>query len=333
MSNFKVSITGPNPRPKSNEDITIVFDASSPVSESRSANYSDGYNIVHLPTDILAYRNTSGRKFGVTAKLVSRTKDEAVKNAWNLNCIRSWMLPDFGDSGATPPILYFSAYNSLNIKNLSSVIRNYSWTFPDDVDFIFSEDEPNFEPMPIIGTVQFEIDEIWSAKEITEKLWKIKAPEPFSDGKIYGSEYGGPLSSSNSMYYNFGYRDKYRFPGVAKSLFGIPGLPSVGQILNTGASVLEGAVSGIGKSIGIGIGGILKSGSSNSNSNLISDATKIIDQNAFLNGPADNFNSTISEALNPVPTLPNSETVTTEFNRNETLLPDNTTFDRDEDII
>ena len=146
----------------------VVFDASAPVQESRHANY-DGFNIVHLPTDIWAYRNTSGRKFSITAKLVSRNIEEANENARNLDLIRSWLLPDFGNSGATPPILRLSAYRNKNIDNLAVILRSYTFTWPDDVDYIFQSDDP----MPVVGLLGIEVDEAYSAKEITEKQWKM----------------------------------------------------------------------------------------------------------------------------------------------------------------
>ena len=60
---FKVRVTCGN-------DI-VIFEASAPVNESRSANY-EGYSIVHLPTDIWAYRNTTSRKFSISGKLAIR---------------------------------------------------------------------------------------------------------------------------------------------------------------------------------------------------------------------------------------------------------------------
>jgi hypothetical protein len=166
---FKIFLRGPSWNVKGQDEI-IIFEASSQLSESRSSQY-DGFNIVHLPTDIYAYRNTSGRKFSLAGKLVSRTHDEARVNAHKLNNIRQWIMPDFGNSGATPPICYLTAYKNLNIKNLSVIVRSYSWAFPEDIDYIFSGGD--FESMPVIGQLTMELDEIYSPKEITDKVWKI----------------------------------------------------------------------------------------------------------------------------------------------------------------
>src|SRR5574343_353051 len=113
---------------------TVIYEASSPIHESRNANY-EGYNIVHLPTDIWAYRNTTGRRFTVPGKLVSRTPKEADTNAKYVNLIRSWLLPDFGGSGATPPLVYLSGYNNSNLNRVQCVVKSYSISWPDDVDW------------------------------------------------------------------------------------------------------------------------------------------------------------------------------------------------------
>jgi hypothetical protein len=159
-SSFKVMITCDNDK--------VVFEASAPVTESRSVNY-DGYNVVQMPTDLWAYRNTSARHFSVTGKLVSRTVDEANANSNYLDLIRSWSLPDFGESGATPPIVKLYAYLNNNIFGVPCIIRAYSWTFPDDVDYIYMADSP----MPVIGILQVDLDEAYSAQQITNKAWKI----------------------------------------------------------------------------------------------------------------------------------------------------------------
>jgi hypothetical protein len=126
---------------------------------------------------MFAYRGTSHRSFQVQAKLVSRTPEEATANAKYLNLIRSWVLPDFGNSGATPPIVTLTGYANANIRNLECFIRTYSWQFSDEVDYIFT----GAEPMPVIGALSVDLEEIYSAREITEvSPWKIRN----SDGTI-----------------------------------------------------------------------------------------------------------------------------------------------------
>lgn len=160
-SAYKVRIVGPNEQ-------TVIFQASAPLGESRSVEY-DGYNIVHLPTTLLSYHRTSSRQFHVTGKLVSRTEDEANENVRYLDYIRSWALPDFGGTGATPPILTLYAYGNTNINGRRVVLRSYEWTFPDEVDYVWSGDQP----MPVIGMLSVALEEAYSAEEVTAQAWKI----------------------------------------------------------------------------------------------------------------------------------------------------------------
>lgn len=146
----------------------VVFEASPIVGEQRGSSW-DGYNITHLPTGILSYKNTGSRKFDVQAKLISRTPEEADMHAYYLNLIRSWILPDFGGTGAVPPICRFSVYNNENISRLPVILESYSWTFPDDVDYIHT----STTPMPVIGTISITLQEIWSPEEITNQEWKM----------------------------------------------------------------------------------------------------------------------------------------------------------------
>lgn len=157
------------------KDKQVIFAVTpSSLSESRSANY-DQWNLVHLPTDLYAYRNTTSRNWEIQAPLVSRNIQEASVNSKILNTIRFWLLPDFGQTGAPPPIIKFSAYGDPNIKAVTCILRNYSWNYPTDVDYVFpTGDGASLEhKMPVIGTLGISLVEIYSASEIQKRTWKI----------------------------------------------------------------------------------------------------------------------------------------------------------------
>lgn len=159
-ADFKVRLKGPNGE--------VVFEASAPLAESRTANY-EGYNVVHLPTALISYKNTSSRTWQIQGKLVSRTPDEATANVYYLDLIRSWVLPDFGDTGATPPILTLYGYRNTNIDGRKVVLKQYDWSFGDEVDYIYT----GGQPMPVIGLLNISVEEVYSAAEVTGKKWKI----------------------------------------------------------------------------------------------------------------------------------------------------------------
>lgn len=235
---FKVSIKGPN-------DTSVVFDASVSVSESRTVNY-DNYAITHLPADIWAYRNTTSRMWTVTGKLISRNKEEAERNSGQLSTLRSWTLPGFGKTGSTPPILRFKAYNSLDINNVTCVVRQYSWTYGDDVDYVYTA----FEKMPVIGTIQVDLVEVYSAEEITKGAWRISPGNGGSlaagganriDGLNYSDPKGtvvsgigtGPVLLATPNIALFGAGGS--FPGLAS----LPGLQSAGDLLGQAGRVIS----------------------------------------------------------------------------------------------
>lgn len=313
MSSFKVQISGPGGK--------VIFQASSPVSEQRNANY-DGYNITHLPTDIWAYRNTSGRKFQITGKLVSRTADEASENAYYINLIRQWVLPDFGNTGATPPIVKLKAYGNDNIKDVTCVLKSYSFQMPDDVDYIYTSNPP----MPVIMTINVDLDEAYTAEEITAKKWKIK------NEAVGFFENGGAGRSSNSFQIDFGGSPSASSGGggggggglsVSLSFGGSPNA-SGGQF--RGIASVSAGIPGIGSVIGsFGIGKGIPSnpvGNLIAQSNLISDvqaSIASIENNPYIKGisPEKILNQS-SQALTQV-AAETASTLTDAFGRETAL--------------
>jgi len=160
----------------------VWFEASAPITESRSANYT-GHDIIHLPTDIWAYKNTTARSFQITAKIVSRNADEAKANSRYLDLIRSWVLPDFGNSGATPPIVKLSAFYNTNIDKVPCIIKSYSFGYPEDVDWIYAGAELNAgtgrnkkvgsSAMPVIMSITVDLSEAYTPAQITARYWKM----------------------------------------------------------------------------------------------------------------------------------------------------------------
>lgn len=179
----------------------VVFEASAPLSENRSANYA-GMDITHLPSEMFSYKNTSARHFNITGKLISRNKQEASQNSYYCDLIRTWILPDFGRSGATPPILWLSAYKNNNINRVPCVLNSYTINFPDEVDWIFEGDNP----MPIIGSISVDLTESYSAKQITglmDSNKKIYRPWHIKLGKqgsfVNGESYKDATASSGNI--------------------------------------------------------------------------------------------------------------------------------------
>jgi hypothetical protein len=96
-------------------NIVVAFDVTPDISESRSVEYKT-LKPVHMPGGIHVYGSTDSRNFSISnIKLVSRTREEAAKNLYRLNVLRSWAMPYFGRTGgrltgAPPDVLALSAY-------------------------------------------------------------------------------------------------------------------------------------------------------------------------------------------------------------------------------
>lgn len=222
---YKVIITG--------QGKLVRFEASVPVSEGRVSNY-EGFNIVHLPTSLWAYRNTNGRHFAVTGKLVSRNINEANMNAKYLTTIRGWILSDFGNSGAPPPIVFLTAYNNKNLTKVPCIILSYNWLFPDEVDYIYGGDEP----MPVIGIITIELEEAYSAAQITSGAWKITSSETTGPVQNAGFSYvGTPGTASRGGAGAIETKPSYG-PGFIGLAAGSSGFPSLGGLLTLSPGII-----------------------------------------------------------------------------------------------
>jgi len=295
MSSYKIKIKGPGGQ--------IVFEASSPLNESRNANY-EGFNIVHLPTSIIAYRNTDGRKWGIQGKLVSRTPLEAQANAGYLDLARKWLLPDFGFTGATPPILKIYAFRHNNIHGRQCVLRSYGWNFPDEVDYIWQAGQA----MPIIGQLSLELDEVYSASQVTGGAWRLSAS---GGGAFKGG--GGP-GISGAFWTDFGNARTTADP-LSIANITMPVVPIITGIAN----ILNQAVN---NPIDLGLALVANASSSVASYN----SAEVVEVTAQLPTTGNPFVSGIGPTLGPplqapAPSLPVSNTVVDSFARSSGLPP------------
>lgn len=150
----------------------VVFDVMPSLSENHSASY-DSVDIIHHPGQILKYRGTSARSWGLTADFVSRTRAEADKNLIYLNIIRSWVMPFYGNGtadiypdrlGAPPQVLILSAYGSKMVGPVTCVLEDFSWTFENDMDYIATSENT---PFPVHIKLSLTLKETWTPAQFT----------------------------------------------------------------------------------------------------------------------------------------------------------------------
>lgn len=110
-------------------NLVCAFDVTPEITETRNVNYKT-LEPVHMPGGIHVYGNTSSRVYNINnIRLVSRTREEATKNLWRLNLMRSWAMPYFGNNntslvGAPPDVLSLSAYATGPVDTANSSLPN-----------------------------------------------------------------------------------------------------------------------------------------------------------------------------------------------------------------
>ena len=151
----------------------VRFVATPRISESRNASYHE-INILHHPGSILKYEKTGNRAWSVSARFISRTSSEASLNQYYLNTIRGWVMPYYGEGtealapdklGAPPPILKFSGYGPRNISPIPVVLETYDTSWPNDVDYIPTNDGA---PFPVIMEITLSLKEAYSPAEFSK---------------------------------------------------------------------------------------------------------------------------------------------------------------------
>lgn len=170
----------------------IAFDVAPDVNETRNVEYKT-MQPVHMPGGIHVYGYTNSRNFSVNSiKLVSRTAEEAARNLYRLNVLKSWAMPYFGRNntklvGAPPDVLAFTAYakgmtdssrlplsqqnndqfgfnqstdetnariRATNLQNIPVVLTQISNSYPSDIDYIPTANA-TFNSVEIIAGVPF----------------------------------------------------------------------------------------------------------------------------------------------------------------------------------
>jgi hypothetical protein len=184
---------------------SITFEIMPAVSESGSAEYTPFSPIQH-PGDILKYKGSASRDWGINVKLVSRNVQEATDNLRKINLIRSWRMPFYGTGtaadaatarylGAPPPVLSLKGYGPQMIGPVTCVLTNYSWTHPNDVDYIPTS---TGTPFPVLLDIQLSLKESYSPAEYTR--FDLLAYRNGNLSTAYGGAVAMQTSTSGTAY-------------------------------------------------------------------------------------------------------------------------------------
>ncbi len=161
----------------SNSGVTFLITPN--VSESGSATYGE-ISDIRMPASIIYYLGSPSRLFTITGKLFARTKSEADYTYTIIRLLRSWRMPEKGagqqggGSGtelatgaggqSTPKILQLSGYNGM-FNNITVVMTELNFTFPDDVDYITAS---SGHKVPILSEVSITLKEGRSIQDLKQ---------------------------------------------------------------------------------------------------------------------------------------------------------------------
>ncbi len=117
----------------------VVFPYSPTIQVSHQANYGT-YDVAHSVYQANYWVNTRNPSISLTAQFASQTHDDAEYNAAALHFFKSMTKGEFGRSsgnpGVPPPVLKFSAFGELNMKNVPVILTGFSYTLPEDIDYV-----------------------------------------------------------------------------------------------------------------------------------------------------------------------------------------------------
>ena len=128
---------------------------------SHSANYGT-YDVTGSIYQQNYYINTPNPPMSITALFPANTVDEALYSVAALHFFKSCTKSDFGSqagatAGTPPPILKFTCYGSIHASNVPCVIRSFTYTLPEDTDYVEVEIDGEVQAVPTLSLLSLEL--------------------------------------------------------------------------------------------------------------------------------------------------------------------------------
>ena len=139
----------------------IIFPLTPTIQMSHSANYGT-YDVAGSIAQQNYYMNTPNPSMSVTAMFPANTIEEARYSLAALNFLKTCTKSDFGaqsitTAGTPPPILKFSCYGTVHAKNVPVVLRNFTYTLPEDTDYVEVDINGEKHSVPTLLLVSVEL--------------------------------------------------------------------------------------------------------------------------------------------------------------------------------
>lgn len=148
----------------------VHFKVMPEVVENRTAAY-EAVQPLQFPGAFQKFKGTDSVQWSINAMFISRTSLEAQENLDNINKLRAWTMPYFGENtardhkdkiGAPPAVLKFKGFRGV-IGERPVVITSLNWNWPRDVDYI-PVGETDI-PFPTVISVAIQVVESFSTTQ------------------------------------------------------------------------------------------------------------------------------------------------------------------------
>ena len=145
----------------SGKKLGVEFPLTPTIQMSHSANYGT-YDVTGSIYQQNYYINTPNPPMSITALFPANTVEEALYSVAALHFFKSCTKSDFGSqagatAGTPPPILKFTCYGSIHASNVPCVIRSFTYTLPEDTDYVEVEIDGEVQSVPTLSLLSLEL--------------------------------------------------------------------------------------------------------------------------------------------------------------------------------
>ncbi len=162
----------------------LIFPYLPQITMSHTANYQQ-MDIAHLNYPFYAYKNSQVDEIQITGKFTVQTTYEA--NYWlaAVHFLRTVTKMFFGTGeylGNPPPICTLNGYGDFVYKDVSCIIKNFTVTMPNDVDYIQAGqggDGNSVSYVPVSSDISVTVQPVYSREKI--KSFDLMA---FANGQL-----------------------------------------------------------------------------------------------------------------------------------------------------
>lgn len=158
----------------------ILFPYTPRISMVTQAQYNV-MDITHTNYDFHAYNKTSINQISIDAEFTAQTSEEANYVLAVLHFLRSatkMFSSQDQFAGNPPPLVFLNGYGDYILPNIPCVISQFSYTLPDDVDYIptgfndpasYMIDAPEFSTrVPVISAFNIALQPVYSRSRVSE---------------------------------------------------------------------------------------------------------------------------------------------------------------------